>query len=334
MLDDVKVRAEALHRESLIIDGLEISRWGDEAVYRHLREGGLTAINASVAVWEGAKETMANIGRLYRDFRRFAPLIRQITRVADFAACKREGRTGIVIGFQNSSPLEGDLDLLEVFYNLGVRVIQITYNDLNFVGAGCYERQDIGLSDFGLEVVREMNRLGMVIDLSHVGYRTTMEAIEASSAPVWFSHANPMALKKHVRNKTDEQVKALVAKGGLVGANAFPPFLAREYESTIEDFLDVIEHWVGVAGVDHVSLGLDFTEGHTNEWFDWLMRGKRKDKMVWPLKLPLKNPDGIDGAREFPNITEGLLRRGHSEVATRKIMGGNIVRLFERVWQE
>jgi membrane dipeptidase len=174
----------------------------------------------------------------------------------------------------------------------------------------------------------------MVVDLSHVGPRTTMEAIEVSEAPVWFSHANPMALKKHVRNKTDDQVRALVAKGGLVGANAFPPFLAREYESTLDDFLDVIEHWIKVAGIDHVALGLDFAEGHTNEWFEWLMRGKRKDKMVWPLKLPLPNPRGIEGARDFPNVTEGLLRRGHPEDHVRKIMGGNILRLFERVWKE
>ena len=327
-------RAAELHRDAIVIDGLEISRWGDAEVYRHMQEGGLTAVNASVAVWEGAKETIQNIGRMYRDFRRYAQWIRPVTRVGDIHAAKREGCVGIVLGFQNSSPLEGDLDLLEIFYRLGVRVIQITYNDLNFVGAGCYEREDVGLSHFGVEVVREMNRLGMIVDLSHVGYRTTMEAIEVSEKPVWFSHANPMALKKHVRNKTDEQVRALVAKGGVVGANAFPPFLAREYDATLEDFLEVIDYWVKVAGIDHVALGLDFTENQTNEWFDWLMMGKRKDAMVHPLKLPLQNPKGIEGARDFPNITEGLLRRGYSDADTRKIMGGNILKLFERVWKE
>ena len=326
--------AAELHRNAMIVDGLEISRWGDETVYRHMHEGGLTAVNASVAVWEGAKETMQNIGRMYRDFRRYSQWIRPVTRIADFEAAKREARVGVFLGFQNSSPLEGDLDLVEVFHNLGVRVIQIAYNDLNFVGAGCYERQDVGLSHFGLEVVREMNRLGMVIDLSHVGYRTTMEAIEASSQPVWFSHCNPMALKKHVRNKTDEQVRALVAKGGVVGANAFPPFLAREYEATLEDFLEVIDYWVGIAGIDHVALGLDFTENQTDEWFDWLMMGKRKDAMVHPLRLPLRNPKGIEGARDFPNITEGLVRRGYSDEDTRKIMGENILRLLRVVWKE
>lgn len=326
--------AARIHHESMIVDGLEISRWGDEEVYRHLHEGGLTAVHASVAVWEGARETMQVIGRMYRDFRRYERWIRPITRMADFQAAKDEKRVGIFLGFQNSSPLEGDLDLLEVFYKLGVRAIQLTYNDLNFVGAGCYERTDVGLSQFGVDVVKEMNRLGMVIDLSHVGYRTTMEAIEVSKHPVWFSHVNPTALKKHVRNKTDDQVRALVAKGGVVGANAFPPFLAREYESTLEDFLDVIDHWVKVAGIDHVALGLDFTENQTNEWFDWLMKGKRKDAMVHPLALPLRNPKGIEGAKDFPNVTRGLLRRGYPENDVKKIMGLNILRLLGQIWAE
>jgi membrane dipeptidase len=325
--------ARELHRRAMIIDGLEISRWGDEEVYRHLAEGGLTAVNASIAVWEGTKETIATIGRLYRDFRRFSKWIRPVTRFADFQAAKDAGKVGLFLGFQNTSPLEGDLDLVEVFYNLGIRVMQLTYNDLNFVGAGCYERQDVGLSQFGVDLVREMNRLGMVIDLSHVGYRTTMEAIEVSEQPVWFSHANPMALKKHVRNKTDEQVRTLVAKGGVVGANAFPPFLAKEYEATIDDFLEVIDHWVEIAGIDHVALGLDFTENQSDEWFRWLMSGKRKDGMVYPLELPLKNPRGIEGARDFPNITEGLLRLGYSESDTMKIMGENILALMKRVWR-
>lgn len=323
-----------LHRKSIIIDGLNISRWGDADVYRHLHEGGLTAINASLAVWEGTKATLQNIGRFYRDFEQFGQWIRPVTRVADIHAAKKENRVGIVFGFQNSSPIEDDLNLVEVFYRLGVRVIQITYNDLNFVGAGCYEREDVGLSQFGVDLVKEMNRLGMMIDLSHVGYRTTMEAIEVSEAPVWFSHANPMALREHCRNKTDEQVKALVAKGGVVGANIFPPFLKKEYDSTIEDVVEVLDYWVSVAGIDHVSIGLDFTENQTAEWFQWLMAGKRRDSTVYPLQLPLKLPEGITRADEMPNLTHALLERGYSEQDVQKIMGLNVLHLFERVWKE
>ncbi len=332
------MRADAaaleLHRRSIVIDGLNISRWGDADVYRHLHEGGITAINASLAVWEGTQEALQNIGRFYRDFDRFHQWIRPVARVADIHAAKREKRVGIIFGFQNSSPIEEDLNLVEIFYRLGVRVIQITYNDLNFVGAGCYERNDVGLSQFGVDLVKEMNRLGMVIDLSHVGYKTTMDAIEVSEQPVWFSHANPMALREHCRNKTDEQVKALVAKGGVVGANIFPPFLKKGYESKLEDVVEVLDYWVQVAGIDHVSVGLDFTENQTEEWFHWLMAGKRKDSTVYPLKLPLKLPEGITRSDEMPNLTQALMGRGYSEEDIRKIMGLNVLRLFERVWKD
>lgn len=323
--------ASELHSKSIIIDGLNISRWSDAEVYRHLQEGGITAINASVAVWEGTKQTLQNIGQFQRDFRAFAKFIRPVRQVSDIHAAKREGKTGIIFGFQNSSPVEDDLNLVEVFYELGVRVIQITYNDLNFVGAGCYERHDVGLSQFGIDLVQEMNRLGMVVDLSHVGYRTTMEAIEASKDPVWFSHANPMALKEHCRNKTDEQVRALAQKGGVVGVNIFPPFLKNGYDSTLDDVIDVFVYWVEIAGIDHVSVGLDFTENQSEEWFRWLMSGKRKDSPVYPLTYPLQLPRGIERADQMPNLTEGLLRRFRQD-EVQKIMGLNVLKLFEKVW--
>ena len=332
----MKVSSEAqnLHQRPIVIDGLNVSRWGDEEVYRHLWEGGFTAINATVAVWEGARETLRNISSFHRDFEAHSNYIRPVTSIADIHAAKRENRVGIIFGFQNSSPIEDDLDLVEIFYRLGVRVIQITYNDLNFVGAGCYERQDVGLSQFGVDLIKEMNRLGMVVDLSHVGYKTTMDAIEVSEQPVWFSHTNPRQQQDHPRNKTDEQVKALVAKGGVVGCNIFPTFLKSGYDSTIEDFLDAIEYWVDLAGIDYVSIGLDFTENHSEEWFHWLMAGKLKDSTVFPIPFPIRLPEGITRSDEAPNITAGLLTRGYSEEEVQKILGLNVIALLETVWRE
>lgn len=326
--------AKQLHERSIVIDGLNVSRWGEEAVYRHLHEGGLTAINATVAVWEGTQGTLRNIARFYKDFDTYSRYIRQVTCLDDIRKAKEEGRVGIIFGFQNSSPIEDDLDLVEVFHRLGVRAIQITYNDLNLVGAGCYERRDVGLSQFGVDLVAEMNRLGMVIDLSHVGHRTTMDAIETSEDPVWFSHTNPRRLCDHPRNKTDEEVKALVAKGGIVGANSFPTFLARGYDSTLEDVLDVVDYWVDLVGIDSVGIGLDFTELHTREWFNWLMAGKLKGSTVFPLPYPIPLPAGITRADEMPNLTAGLVGRGYSEEEVQKIMGLNVLRLFDRVWKE
>ncbi|MDE2926148.1 MAG: dipeptidase [Acidobacteriota bacterium] len=327
-------RAREIHERSIVIDGLNVSRWGEEAVYRHLHEGGLTAINATVAVWEGTHGTLRNIARFYKDFDTYSRYIRQVTCLDDIRKAKEEGRVGVIFGFQNSSPIEDDLDLVEVFHRLGVRAIQITYNDLNLVGAGCYERRDVGLSQFGVDLVAEMNRLGMVVDLSHVGHRTTMDAIETSDDPVWFSHTNPRTLCDHPRNKTDEEVKALVATGGIVGANSFPTFLARGYDSTLEDVLDVVDYWVDLVGIDSVGIGLDFTELHTAEWFHWLMAGKLKGSTVFPLPYPIPLPDGITRADEMPNLTAGLAGRGYSGEDVQKIMGLNVYRLFERVWKE
>ena len=326
--------AKDLHRRSIIIDGLNVSRWGNAEVYRHLHEGGFTAINATVAVWEGSKQTLQNIGRFYRDFETYSEWIRPVASLAGLHAAKRENRVGIVFGFQNSSPIEDDLRLVEAFHRLGVRVIQLAYNDLNYAGAGCYERLDVGLSTFGVDLVKEMNRLGMVVDLSHVGHRSTMDAIELSEHPVWFSHANPKALCEHPRNKTDDEVKALVERGGVVGTNIFPAFLKRGYDSTLDDVLDTIEYWVELAGIEHVSIGLDFTENQSEEWFQWLMAGKRLDSPVFPLQLPLRLPHGIARADELPNLTAGLLGRGYSHLDVQKILGLNVLRLFEQVWRE
>ncbi len=326
--------AKELHRRSIIIDGLNVSRWGDEDVYSHLHEGGITAINATVAVWEGSKQTLQNIGRFYRDIETYSQWIRPVASLADLHAAKRDNRVGIVFGFQNSSPIEDDLHLVEIFHRLSVRVIQLAYNDLNYAGAGCYERQDVGLSQFGVDLVKEMNRLGMVVDLSHVGHRTTMDAIELSEHPVWFSHANPKVLCEHPRNKTDDEVRGLVARGGVVGANIFPAFLKRGYDSTLDDVLDTIEYWVELAGIEHVSIGLDFTENQSEEWFRWLMAGKRLDSPVFPLELPLRLPKGIERADEMPNLTAGLLGRGYSHEDVQKILGLNVLRLFEQVWKQ
>jgi membrane dipeptidase len=190
------------------------------------------------------------------------------------------------------------------------------------------------LTQFGLEVIDEMNRLGILIDLSHVGYRTTMEAIEASRKPVAFTHANPQSLCSHARNKPDDAIKALAKKGGVIGATLFPPFLPAGDDSTIEDFLDVIEYLVEMVGIDQVAVGTDFTEGQPREFFDWLLSGKSKRGPAMELDFPIRNPRGIQNSADFPNLTDALLRRGYTESEARKILGENMVHLFKEVWKE
>jgi len=324
-------RSAAVHAESIIIDGLEISRFGEEA-FLNLRAGGLTAVNATVAVLDGFRATISKIAGWYRMFEQYDSLIMPVRTVEDIRRAKEVGKVGIILGFQNTSPIEDDLYLLSIFKELGIRVIQLTYMERNYVGDGCLERTDCGLSQFGLEVIEEMNRLGILIDLSHVGYTTTMEAIEASKKPVAFTHANPRSLCDHPRNKTDEQIKALVSKGGVIGANIFPPFLAAGSEATIEDVVDEIDYLVDLVGIDHVAIGTDFTEGQPQEVFEYWLTGKSKRGQCMELEYPIVNPEGIQSTSDFPNLTRALLAQGYAEPDVKKIMGGNWLRLFEEVW--
>ena len=215
-----------------------------------------------------------------------------------------------------------------------MRIIQLTYNERNLLGNGCYERSDGGLSNFGVDAVREMNRLGILIDLSHVGDQTTLDAIEVSEKPVAITHANARALFDHPRNKTDEALQALVEKGGVVGANAFPPFLNNGFDSTLEDYIDALDDLVERVGIDHVGIGTDYTQNQPKEFFDWLFAQQGTKYQERPLGYPdpLLHPKGMESPEKFSNIASELLKRGYREADVVKIIGGNWLRLFQEVW--
>ena len=205
----------------------------------------------------------------------------------------------------------------------GVRVIQLCYMEANICGQGCLERFDAGVTNFGLEVIEEMNRLGILIDLSHVGHRTTMDTIEASQMPVAFTHANPYTMCDHPRNKPDESIKAVAAKGGVIGATIFPPFLPRGNDSTMDDFVAVVDYLAEMIGIDHVAVGTDFTQDQDVPFFDWLLTGRSKKGPALKLSHPLKLPREIQTAADFPNFTEaffkeGLLRKRGAQAHGRK----------------
>ena len=247
---NIEERAETIYREAIAIDGLNISNWESPAVYQSLSNGNLTAINATIAVWEGFEETMDHVAGWKRRFREIPDTLSQVKSVDDIFKAKEDGTVGIILGFQNASPIENKLDRLELFHDLGVRVIQVTYNERNLLGNGCWERTDEGLSNFGEDAVREMNRLGILIDLSHVGDRTTLETAELSDKPVSATHANARSFFDHVRNKTDDALKLIAENGGVIGANAFPPFLPKSFESTLQDYVDAIDDLVDRVGID------------------------------------------------------------------------------------
>lgn len=323
------MNAAELHADSIVIDGLIIAKWSRD-LFEDMRRGGLTAANCTVSVWEGFQATVDNIAMVGKMMRDNADLVTPVHTTADIRRAKAEGRTGIILGFQNTSAFEDKLGYVEVFKRLGVGIVQMCYNTQNLVGTGCYER-DGGLSGFGREVVAEMNRVGIMCDLSHVGPKTSEEVILESKKPVCYSHCLPSGLKEHPRNKSDAELKFIADHGGFVGVTMFAPFLKRGIDSTVDDYAEAIEYVMNLAGEDAVGIGTDFTQGHDKGFFEWLTHDKGYARRLTDFGK-IVNPLGIRTVGEFPNLTETLVKRGMPERVVRKVMGENWLRVLGEVW--
>lgn len=319
-----------LHDDLTVVDGLIIARWGRD-VFEDMRRGGVTAANCTCSVWEGFQDTMNNIGRFNRWFREHADLILPVRTTADIRAAKRAGKTGIILGFQNVSAFEDQLDYIQIFKDAGVGIVQMAYNTQNLVGSGCYESRDGGLSDFGREVVAEMNRVGILCDLSHVGQQTSRDVILCSERPVAYSHCLPSGLKEHPRNKSDEELRFIAENGGFVGVTMFPPFLRKGPDSTVEDYVEAIDYVMKLVGEDGVGIGTDFTQGHDASFFDWITHDKGNGRKLTEFG-EIRNPAGLQTIGEFPNLTRAMEKAGWPEDRIAKIMGENWVRLLRDVW--
>lgn len=323
------MNAREVHDSAIVIDGLIIAKWNRE-LFEDMRRGGLTAANCTVSVWEGFQATVDNIVMVNRLMADSTDLVIPVRTAADIGKAKDAGKTGIILGFQNAHAFEDKLGYVEIFKKLGVGIVQMCYNTQNLVGTGCYER-DGGLSGFGREVVAEMNRVGIMCDLSHVGAKTSEEVILESKKPVCYSHCLPSGLKEHPRNKSDAELKFIADHGGFVGVTMFAPFLKKGIESTIDDYAEAIEYVMNIVGEDAIGIGTDFTQGHDQTFFEWLTHDKGYARRLTNFGK-IVNPLGIRTVGEFPNLTETLLKRGMSERVVRKVMGENWVRVLRDVW--
>jgi membrane dipeptidase len=317
-------------QDLIIVDGLIISNFS-RAVFEDMRKGGLTAANCTCSVWENFEGTMRNIARWNKFFTDNADLITPARTTADIRAAKKAGKTAIVLGFQNVSAFEDQIGYVQHFKDCGVGIAQMAYNTQNFCATGCYESFDRGLSDFGHEIVAEMNRVGIMCDLSHVGSKSSEDVIRASKKPVCYSHICPSALKKHPRNKSDEEIKFIVDRGGFVGVTMFPPFLPKGNNSTIEDYVAVIDHVINIAGEESVGIGTDFTQDQDQAFFDWLVHDKGYARKLVDFHEVL-NPKGIRTIGEFGNLPVAMEKAGWPETKIRKVMGENWLRVLKEVW--
>ena len=251
---------------------------------------------------------------------------------ADLDRAKREGKAAVIMGVQDSDHFRSAKDVA-VFYRLGQRCSQLTYNSQNRIGSGCTDRVDGGVSDFGVEIIKAMNAVGMLVDTSHCGDRTTLDAIEISPVPIAITHGNCRALNNHPRTKTDEAIKALGAKGGVMGITGVRNFVRGGEPTTISDVVDHIDHVAKLIGSDHVGIGTDADlYGYDQMAPDQykMLKGSYKGSYGFREKIDI---EAFSGPLKLYNLTEEMVRRGYDDSDIRKVLGGNFRRLLGATWK-
>ena len=316
-----------------LIDNLQYANWS-EKIFQQMQEGGVCAVHVTIAYHEMFRETVANVETWNRWFERFPELIFHGRTGDDVRRAKIEGRTAIFFGFQNPSPIEDDIGLVEIWHALGARFMQLTYNNQSLLATGCYEAEDPGVTRMGRQVIKEMNRVGLVVDMSHSAERSTLEAIEISERPIAITHANPAFWHPARRNKSDDVLRALGQSGGMLGFSMYPHHLKDKSDCTLTSFCEMIARTADVIGVDNIGLGSDLCQDQPDSVVEWMRVGR------WSTEIDYGEgsagdagfppmPDWFEDNRHFGNIAAGLIAHGFSEADTAAVMGENWLRFYD-----
>lgn len=254
--------------------------------------------------------------------------VRFVRTVKDIRQAMQDGKLAISLHFQGTVPIGEDLSLVETFYQKGIRHMLMAYNARNFVGYGCHESEDKGLTPFGRDLIREMNRVGMLVDVAHTGHRTAMETIETSSKPVVVSHGNIWALHQHPRCVKDELIKAIAAKNGVIGITGLGLFMG-DNDASVENYVKNIDYIVQLAGAEYVGIGLDYVYD-----LEALLHFAQNHPEQYPKEggyfdVEIKQVTHA----HIPQVAEALLKLGYSEQSVKNILGQNWLRVLEQVWQ-
>ena len=315
----------------MIIDGLQINDWS-RAVIDEVRSGGVDIVHATVGTWEDLAGAMTRVGAFRHLCRHNADAIRVVTTVEEMKRAVADDVLGAVLGFQNSSMLGDDPEMAQIFADVGVRVVQLTYNIANHLGSSCWEPNDGGLTRAGHRMVAALNNAGVLVDLSHVGNSTSLDAVQASSQPVAITHGNPLWFCDSPRNKPDEVLDAVAERGGVIGCTLYPLFMGGA-EVTRSEYCAMFVRLAEQVGVEHVAVGTDAVLGWHPDALGW-MRGGRWDRPEGPSGAPAfpQWPAWFRGPSDFASLADGLDETGFSPTERDLILGGNWLRLFATVF--
>ena len=317
------------------IDNLQYCNWSRE-IFEINREAGLNAVHVTVVYHEDYDEFLARVSEWNELFKKNSDLIFLGKDYKDIEKAKSENKTAIFFGFQNCSPIEDDINLVEKVHELGCRFMQLTYNNQSLLATGCYENVDSGVTNFGKEVIKEMNRIGIVIDMSHSAEKSTLDAIELSEKPIAITHANPFFWHSAKRNKSDTLLKNLSDSGGMLGLSLYAHHLKDSSNCKLENFCGMVAKTADLIGVKNIGIGSDLCLNQPDSAVEWMRKGTwtkaknygegSKDKPGFP-----KQPNWFVDARGFDSLEKGLKNIGFSIDEVNDILGNNWFNFYKGI---
>ena len=317
------------------IDNLQYCNWSRE-IFEFNRAAGLDAVHVTIVYHEDYDELLVEIKKWEKLFSDNSDLIFQGKDYNDIEKANLEKKTAIFFGFQNCSPIEDDINLVEKVHNLGCRFMQLTYNNQSLLATGCYEKIDSGVTNFGREAIKEMNRVGVVIDMSHSAEKSTFDAIELSDKPIAITHANPSFWHPAKRNKSNDLLKTLSESGGMLGLSLYPHHLKDNTNCTIESFCEMVAKTADIMDNKNIGIGSDLCLNQPDSIVEWMRNGTwsksknygegSKNKPGFP-----NQPEWFQDARGFENIENGLKKIGFSDTETHGILGNNWYNFYKSI---
>ena len=317
------------------IDNLQYCKWSRE-IFEINNKAGLNAVHVTLVYHEDYDELQQRIQEWNKHFEENKDLIFLGNNYNDITKAKEENKTAIFFGFQNCSPIEDDIGLIEKVHSQGCRFMQLTYNNQSLLATGCYEKIDSGVTNFGREVIREMNRVGLVVDMSHSAEKSTLDAIELSEKPIAITHANPSFWHAAKRNKSSDLLKNLSDSGGMLGLSLYPHHLKNNSNCTLESFCEMTAKTAEIMDVAKIGIGSDLCLDHPDTVVEWMRNGswsKTKNFGEGSNNKPgfPKQPDWFLDARGFANIEKGLKKVGFSDTETHGILGNNWYNFYKSI---